>query len=78
MDSIYFRDPLGLRIELASYRFEPPEGSRHADVMIEAHRIRVERGDHHIDRKHLADAIERIVERSQQSLSMNRGPRNPY
>ena len=39
MDSIYFRDPLGLRIELASYRFEPPEGTRHADVMIEAHRI---------------------------------------
>jgi len=24
MDSIYFRDPLGLLIELASYRFEPP------------------------------------------------------
>ena len=26
MDSIYFRDPLGLLIELASYRFFPPEG----------------------------------------------------
>ena len=24
MDSIYFDDPLGLLIELASYRFEPP------------------------------------------------------
>ena len=24
MDSIYFEDPLGLTIELASYRFEPP------------------------------------------------------
>ena len=24
MDSIYFKDPLGLLIELASYRFEPP------------------------------------------------------
>ncbi len=60
MDSIYFRDPLGLCIELASYRFEPPEGSRHADAMIEAHRIRVERGDHHIDREHPADAIELI------------------
>ena len=24
MDSIYFTDPLGLLIELASYRFEPP------------------------------------------------------
>ena len=28
MDSIYFEDPLGLLIELASYRFEPPVGSR--------------------------------------------------
>ena len=78
MDSIYFQDPLGLLIELASYRFEPPEGCRHADVMIEAHRIRVARGDHHIDREHLADAIELLVERRQQSLSEDRSPRNPY
>ena len=28
MDSIYFNDPHGLTIELASYRFEPPEGVR--------------------------------------------------
>ncbi len=78
MDSIYFRDPLGLRIELASYRFEPPEGCRHADVMIEAHRIRVARGDHHIDKEHLADAIELLVRRDQQSLSADRSARNPY
>lgn len=78
MDSIYFRDPLGLRIELASYRFEPPEGCRHADVMIEAHRIRVARGDHHIDKEHLADAIEKLVRRDQQSLSADRSARNPY
>ena len=43
MDSIYFNDPLGLLIELASYRFEPPAGHTHADVLLEAHRIRVER-----------------------------------
>ncbi len=78
MDSIYFTDPLGLLIELACYRFEPPRGHAHADVMIEAHRIRVERGDHHIDQEHLADAIELLVERSQQSLSENREPKNPY
>jgi catechol 2,3-dioxygenase-like lactoylglutathione lyase family enzyme len=78
MDSIYFRDPLGLRIELASYRFEPPEGCRHADVMIEAHRIRVAKGDHHIDREHLADAIELLVARRQDSLSDKRDARNPY
>ena len=78
MDSIYFRDPLGLRIELASYRFEPPEGCRHADVMIEAHRIRVARGDYNIQREHLADAIELLVERTQQSLSADRSARKAF
>ena len=78
MDSIYFEDPLGLLIELASYRFEPPEGCRHADVMIEAHRLRVARGDYNIQEEHLADAIELLVERRQQSLSTDRSPRNPY
>ena len=37
MDSIYFEDPLGLLIELASYRFEPPEHFTHAEVLLEAH-----------------------------------------
>jgi hypothetical protein len=46
--------------------------------MIEAHKIRVARGDHHIDREHLADAIEALVERNQRSLSSDRAPRNPY
>jgi catechol 2,3-dioxygenase-like lactoylglutathione lyase family enzyme len=78
MDSIYFRDPLGLRIELASYRFVPPEGCREADVMIEAHRIRVAHGDRNIERRHLADAIEYLVERRHQSLSTDRGAKNPY
>ena len=50
MDSIYFEDPLGLLIELASYRFEPPAGFTHAEVLLEAHKLRVERDDHHIDR----------------------------
>ena len=78
MDSIYFPDPLGQLIELACYRFEPPEGCRHADVMIEAHRLRVARGDHHIAEVHLADAIELLVARRQQSLSDDRGPKQPY
>src|SRR3712207_1021996 len=78
MDSIYFEDPLGLLIELASYRFEPPVGCTHADVLLEAHRIRVERGDYNIDPVHLADAIEQLVARSQGSLSDDRAPKNPY
>jgi glyoxalase family protein len=78
MDSIYFQDPLGLLIELASYRFEPPFGFAHADVLLEAHKLRVESGDYNIDRKHLADAIERLVLRSRDSLSEDRSPKNPY
>jgi catechol 2,3-dioxygenase-like lactoylglutathione lyase family enzyme len=78
MDSIYFKDPLGLLIELASYRFEPPTGHQHGEVLLEAHKLRVERGDHHIDRIHVADAIERLAERSRASLSDDRSPKDPY
>jgi catechol 2,3-dioxygenase-like lactoylglutathione lyase family enzyme len=78
MDSIYFEDPLGLLIELASYRFEPPAGFTHADVLLEAHKLRVERGEYAIGQIHLADAIERLVERSRESLSDERAPRDPY
>jgi glyoxalase family protein len=78
MDSIYFTDPLGLLIELASYRFEPPAGSTHADVLLAAHRLRVSRGDYNIDRVHLADAIEELVTRSRDSLSDDRSPQDPY
>src|ERR1700750_2635405 len=69
MDSIYFKDPLGLLIELAAYRFEPPAGHTHADVLLEAHLIRVERGDYNIAQVHLADAIENLSKRSRRSLS---------
>jgi catechol 2,3-dioxygenase-like lactoylglutathione lyase family enzyme len=78
MDSIYFEDPLGLLIELASYRFEPPHGSTHGEVLLEAHLLRVERGDHHIDRVHVADAIERLTERARASLSQDRSPKKAY
>ena len=78
MDSIYFRDPLGLLIELSSYRFEPPAGVSHAEVLMQAHVIRVERGDHAIGEVHLADAIEDLVQRSRPSLSADRSPKNPY
>jgi catechol 2,3-dioxygenase-like lactoylglutathione lyase family enzyme len=78
MDSIYFNDPLGLLIELASYRFEPPEGFTHADVLLEAHRIRVERDEYNIAPIHLADAIETLVTRGRESLSKDRSPKDPY
>jgi catechol 2,3-dioxygenase-like lactoylglutathione lyase family enzyme len=78
MDSIYFKDPLGLLIELASYRFEPPAGHAHADVLLEAHKLRVARGDYNIDQVHLADAIEVLTTRSRDSLSTDRAPKDPY
>ena len=77
MDSIYFEDPLGLLIELASYRFEPPHGSTHADVLREAHKLRVHRGGYNIDEEHLADAIEALVARSTRTLSDERAPADP-
>ena len=78
MDSIYFTDPLGLLIELASYRFEPPAGFTHAEVLLAAHRIRVARDDYNIAPIHLADAIEQLVARSRESLSEDRAPKDPY
>jgi catechol 2,3-dioxygenase-like lactoylglutathione lyase family enzyme len=78
MDSIYFEDPLGLLIELASYRFEPPHGFTHAEVLLEAHKLRVQRGDYNIAQIHLADAIEALVTRSRDSLSDDRAPKDPY
>ena len=61
MDSIYLHDPNGLKVELACYKFEAPEGFRAVEVLMEAHRLRVERGDHHIGAEHVADAIESLL-----------------
>ena len=69
MDSIYFKDPLGLLIELAAYKFEPPAGMTHADVLLQAHRIRVARGDKAIAEIHVADAIEELVKARRQTIS---------
>ncbi len=78
MDSIYFRDPLGQLLELASYRFFPPEGRTHAEVLLAAHRIRVARGDYNIKEEHLADAIEDMIREDRGSLSKDRSAKNPY
>src|SRR5262249_19793344 len=61
MDSIYLHDPNGLKVELACYKFETPEGFRAVDVLMKAHSLRVERGDHHINAEHLAAAIEAMM-----------------
>jgi glyoxalase family protein len=63
MDSIYFRDPNGQLLEMACFKFVPPEGYTVADVLSTAHRLRVERGDYAIADNHLADAIAELSEK---------------
>jgi catechol 2,3-dioxygenase-like lactoylglutathione lyase family enzyme len=77
-DAIYFEDPLGLLIELSCYKFEPPAGFTHADVLYEAHHLRLARKERAISEIHLADAIELLVQRSRRSLSTDRTAKNPY
>jgi len=64
MHSIYFRDPNGQLLELSCYKFTPPEGFRHSDVLALAHRLRLEAGDYAIGDRHLADAIAALTRRA--------------
>ena len=66
------------RVNCIRWTIEPPAGSTHATVLLEAHRLRVGRGDHHIDRVHLADAIEALTTRNTDTLSDDRSPKDPY
>ena len=50
----------------------------HVDVLMAAHKIRVERGDPNIAEVHLADAIENLTRERRESLSKNRAPKDPY
>src|SRR6266852_8488567 len=68
MDSIYFRDPNGQLLELACYKFVPPEGHSYADVLFTAHRIRIADGAYNIEDSHLADAIAELAGRKAVSL----------
>jgi catechol 2,3-dioxygenase-like lactoylglutathione lyase family enzyme len=78
MYSIYFRDPLGQRYELANYKFEPPTGCTHAQVLYEAHHLRVAANAHHITDAHLAKAIQILTERYQPTLSPDRETKHAY
>ncbi|MDR3493201.1 MAG: VOC family protein [Ancalomicrobiaceae bacterium] len=77
-DAIYFEDPMGLLIELSSWKFVAPPGFSYADVLYEAHHLRVAAGDRAIGEAHLADAIELLVARSTKSLSSSRAAKDPY
>ena len=60
MDSLYFREPLGLLIELASYKFDPPIGFTHANVLEEAHKLRIKRKAINIQDEDIASAIKKL------------------
>ena len=61
-----------------AYKFGPPVAVTHAEVLLEAHLLRTERGDYAIGDEHLADAIKRLTQRTTRSLSPDRGVRDPY
>ena len=61
MDSVYFSDPNGLRLELACYKFQAPDGVRDADILRLADALRRKAGDYNITEQHLADAIENLM-----------------
>ena len=63
MDSLYFREPLGLLIELASYKFDPPFGFTHGQVLQAAHQSRVERDAQAIEDEDIANAIRVLTEK---------------
>ena len=60
MDSIYFREPLGLLVELASYKFDPPIGFTHANVLEKAHELRVKRKALNIQDEDISSAIREL------------------
>ena len=62
MDSIYFRDPNGQLLEMACYKFVPPEGYTASDVLATAHRLRIVAGAYNIQEEHLADAIAELTQ----------------
>ncbi len=63
MNSIYFRDPNGQLLEMACFKFEPPQGYTIADVLRTAHNLRIQAGDYAIEDRHLADAIALLIDR---------------
>lgn len=64
MDSLYFRDPLGQLYELACYKFFPPNGFTHSDVLAEAHNVRLATGGYNITTEHLDAAVKKLANKT--------------
>ncbi len=55
--SIYFRDPNGVTIELLSWITPLPEGGDEADIIARATEIRKAEGAHHVEDRHVRQAM---------------------
>ena len=77
-DAIYFEDPLGLLIEISCYKFEPPAGFTHADVLFEAHKLRVAAAIERSAKSTSPTPSRRWSPARQQSLSSDRSAKDPY
>jgi glyoxalase family protein len=60
MDSLYFRDPNGMLLELATYKFAPPPGHTVVEVLALAHKLRLEQGAYAIAEEHCLQAVEQL------------------
>lgn len=79
MDSICLHDPLGQLLECACYKFEPPLGSTHAEVLLKRHTEFVWHEAHITSSTSTwQSTIELLVVRNQQSLSADRSAKDPY
>ena len=77
MDSIYFDRPARAADRARVYRFEPPQGNTHSDVLIEAAKLTspaLTTASTAAPRRR--DPAARL--RSRQTLSDNRSPKQPY
>ena len=79
MDSIYFDDPLGLTIELAAYRFEPPHGFTHARGAARGPQASRSPAATTTSRRSTSPMRSRISSSARGSRSRTTGrPKNPY
>jgi hypothetical protein len=69
MDSISLQDPNGLKVALAWYKFETPQGCTAVGVLMMAHALRVECGDHHLTDEPSPTRLNRCWPRGRGSLN---------
>ncbi len=62
MESIYFREPLGLLIELSSYKFIPPPNYTHGQVLEKANDFRIKRNGLNLGDEDILSALKYLTQ----------------